>query len=70
VIAVRTPTGKLDHLAMSVNSTRTFCGLEFHPNVDKVWEIESPRGDDCRSCLSADARRRARQLRLESGLFT
>lgn len=62
MISVRTPTGKLLHLASSMNVTLTFCGRGFHPGVDEAKEIyEVPKFGVCSSCHSSYVRRTNRK---------
>lgn len=61
MISVRTPLGQLTHLATSMDTTRTFCGLLFSVGFDKTQELRDQDvpaiTDLCRSCGAAGKRR-------------
>lgn len=66
MIVVRTPTGRLSHLASSTSAERTFCGIRFHPEIDSVMPYVRMPAGVCQSCLSGRKRRELRSERLRT----
>ena len=60
MICVRTPTGKMSHMASTKESKVTFCGRVFAAGVDEISELKDAPKDLCQQCAAADHRRRHR----------
>lgn len=64
MISVRTPSGKVLHLASSRTAMHTFCGRIFYDNIDEIRDLASDAtpASACRSCAEQNARKRRRKL--------